>query len=368
MSEPNVLANPAESRLEAIAARRAARLGKSVTQMLAEDRGALRHLAYPGLECLNPQEIERFIEDLDLPSERLLHLDACPMCMALLEAAQPTENGLAHFLEQRRRIDAARTRPIEGSVRRPLIDILWVEVPSLVAVGVISIVAFTRASDATMVDLLATVAPKSLVTVFVAALVATALAVAIAKWVKVGKAGPYQRFGGAAIGGAFVAFLLMFGAKTSFDVNYAYSGLENAQEALLGAVALRHSDGRVVMGIDPSLKVTRSSDGSLLRATSASFDGTLLTRTENDGIGIFWDQGSLRSLSTIYQGTLSHSNNGQLKVMVGTKELGVEKGLQWHAAGSGTRVLALVAPDSLMASKIFPLDQMPTVEMAPPHE
>lgn len=91
-----------EPQPEVIAARRAARAGKSVEEILAEDRARLREARYPSSECFEPYEVERYFLD-SLRPERVAHKDTCAACAALLEAAMPRDAGVERIVEEVRK-------------------------------------------------------------------------------------------------------------------------------------------------------------------------------------------------------------------------------------------------------------------------
>lgn len=64
--------------------------GTSVEAVLTEYRQSVRRSVYPGPNCLEPHEIEQFIDSGTLPPERQSHAENCPSCAAVLEAARPT--------------------------------------------------------------------------------------------------------------------------------------------------------------------------------------------------------------------------------------------------------------------------------------
>jgi hypothetical protein len=349
--------------------RRAHRLGKTVEQLLAEDGVALRQSCYPGPECLNPYEVERFF--VDLSPDRAAHVEECPMCAALLDAAQPSEDAFAQFIRDAKAAEPEPSAEIaQNPVRRPLIDVLSVEIPALVAaLGVLA--AGFWVSDATLRSLLSTIAPRSAVTVFVVALLITLLTVAVAKWVKLGRGATFQGFGGAVTGGIFAALLVFYGGKVSLDVSSAYSSLETGQNALITALAERTRIGNVagvtLANANAALRVSASPDGNRLSATSTKFDGKLIAQGQEDSTKIYWDRGERRRLGTIYQGTLEHGANGKVDVLIGSdKKVAVRPSLLEQALGTGTRVLALVPANATEASKIFPIDNTKKIPLMQP--
>jgi hypothetical protein len=333
VSEPAAHTGRSVSRLEAASERRAARLGKSVEQLLSDDRVALRQPTYPGPECLSPYEIEQFFGTDDLREDRVAHVDACPMCAALLDTARPTDSALAQFMDEYRHAKAAEqlaeasTELAISSIRRPLIDVLSVVVPIVVAVIAVAAIGIGMIGDTIMANLLSTIAVRSVVKVTVGALIISLMAVAAAKWLKAGQRASFQRFGGAAFGGVFAALLVPYGAKLSLDVSSAYSSLKTAQNALLTALAERQgtaSTMAILLANEGALKVTSSSDGKLLSATSERFAGKVIARERQNSIDVSWDTlGKSRKLGTIYHGILEHRADGEVDIVTGNKKIGV---------------------------------------------
>lgn len=103
-------------RIEGILRRRAARNGRTLPEQVAADRQLFANSSLTS-DCLDPFEVERLLAD-DLPEDRLLHVEDCPMCGALLEVARPSQRSLEVILDQVRTVAkrAARCRP----PRRPL--------------------------------------------------------------------------------------------------------------------------------------------------------------------------------------------------------------------------------------------------------
>lgn len=86
-------------RPEDTAVRRATRAGKSIEETIAEDRARLRNSKYPGPDCLEPYEVERYFIGA-LSPERREHAEACVGCSTLLHAATPSESGAEVIIEE----------------------------------------------------------------------------------------------------------------------------------------------------------------------------------------------------------------------------------------------------------------------------
>ena len=349
------------SRFETSLRQRSAVRGKSVAELLQDERIALRQSSYPGPECLNPYEVEQFFV-ADLNEDRLMHVEKCPMCAALIDAAQPTENGLAQFISKYRVKKATKSIAELGNERpnsaiwRPLSDLLWVEGPVIAACVLLGI-GISRIDDTITQNVLSMIAWRSITIVCVVALGIALLTFAGAKWVRLAQGASFQRFGGAAVGGVFAALVVFYGAKIFNDVNTISSNLEIAQNALLTALADQHKIGGVAA--KNGLEMKASPDGNMLSASSTKFPGILMAQREQNSIEVYWDDlGKRRSLGTIHQGTLEHGPNGEAKVFTGTEKISVKPNWFEQMLGNGTRVLALVPTNDDEASTIVPINKV----------
>jgi hypothetical protein len=168
------------SRLEAALKRRADRAGKSVREFLDEDLMTLRQSTYPGPECLSPHEVERFFS-LELGDDRVSHVEKCPMCSGLLDAARPTDYGVARLIEECRRANAAvsiaghQEAISKDRIPRPLVDVTWLVASVLLALITLGTIVVSQFSDVIFSSLLSTIALRLSLIVIVAALLAVLL-------------------------------------------------------------------------------------------------------------------------------------------------------------------------------------------------
>jgi hypothetical protein len=88
-----------KSRSVLAAERHAARLGKTVEEFTFEVRKRLRESSYPGLDCLEPYEVEQYTNG-KLADDRLRHTIQCIHCEALLKSTEPAPELLAEVLEE----------------------------------------------------------------------------------------------------------------------------------------------------------------------------------------------------------------------------------------------------------------------------
>lgn len=106
--ERQALENPTAFRA---AEARARRLGlESVEELFGYDRHMVGTSAYPGSECLEPFEVERFVAG-ELADGRLEHTNRCPACAGLIANVTPSEERRAELAEEVRQIaDQLRAR------------------------------------------------------------------------------------------------------------------------------------------------------------------------------------------------------------------------------------------------------------------
>lgn len=107
-------------------------LGIEPDAVLLRYRESLRSSPYPGLECIEPDEVEQFVRGEDLPAARLSHAESCSTCSTLLKAARPSPELRARVIEAVRDCEhvSGRDRGISwGSLKRPLL----LGLPALVA-------------------------------------------------------------------------------------------------------------------------------------------------------------------------------------------------------------------------------------------
>jgi len=112
-----------EPRPEQAAARRAARSGKSIDEVLFEDRARLRQSRYPGPECYQPYEVEQYFLG-SLKPERMAHTNTCAACSVLVQAAMPDAARAESIVEEVREMAEAISRATAAepvAVRQPLV-------------------------------------------------------------------------------------------------------------------------------------------------------------------------------------------------------------------------------------------------------
>jgi hypothetical protein len=78
---------------------RASRLDKTVSELLEQERRALRESQYPGPDCLEPYELELYVEGV-LHSDRISHAHECASCAAVLNIAAPSEARLKRLIAE----------------------------------------------------------------------------------------------------------------------------------------------------------------------------------------------------------------------------------------------------------------------------
>jgi fumarate reductase subunit D len=412
MPDPSLYEESGISRFEAALLRRAGRLDKDIKQLLADDRLALRQSNYPGPECLNPYEVAQFGEEL--PEDRLKHLETCPTCAALLDAARPSSEKLEDILKRllekaRASIAVAPTaspkKPVWGTLGdaimripaetsenplwRPLIDVMRIEVCLIVGI-IVLVISIGIVGDANLRNAVSAIAPSFLTKVVLFAVVIALLVLTATKWLKIGQGATFQRLGGLAGAGVFTALSGFWGANLLVTVSSNYANMEGFQNAFVRAVAESYRTGReagLLANANAALAKMGASDGSLLSATSFKSDGKVVARGQPLGVDIQSDFAPHRSF-TIYDGILAHNANGQVEVQVSahgkspdyggndkaqtkvndpttTDKIAIGSNLSVQGLGVGTPVLALVPSNSTQASVIFPVYQAPNGATAP---
>lgn len=88
-----------ESRSFEFVRSRAADLNITVDELLRRDRERLRASTYPGPECLEPYEMERYAAGL-LASDRRLHAETCSGCQVLVRGLVPTSIQVSSLLNE----------------------------------------------------------------------------------------------------------------------------------------------------------------------------------------------------------------------------------------------------------------------------
>src|SRR5205085_2205950 len=68
--------------------KRAEETGRGVNELIAEIRERLAHSTYPGPDCLEPFEVEHYLQGR-LSQHRIDHSKGCDGCAALLRGAAP---------------------------------------------------------------------------------------------------------------------------------------------------------------------------------------------------------------------------------------------------------------------------------------
>ncbi len=115
---------------------RASRLGKSVKELLEDERKALRESNYPGPECLEPYELELYVKDA-LHDDRITHTRECVPCAALLNTAAPSAARLNSLIaEIRKEAEKSSTAlPADRQKKQAIFsDAIATGVPILVSV------------------------------------------------------------------------------------------------------------------------------------------------------------------------------------------------------------------------------------------
>lgn len=87
--------------------------------ILARFRQGVRTSDFPGEDCLAPHEVEVWTADKNLPSDRMHHVEGCPQCRALLDAAQPDATRRRQILDAvRAAANTAAAKPVPSEAPR----------------------------------------------------------------------------------------------------------------------------------------------------------------------------------------------------------------------------------------------------------
>jgi hypothetical protein len=86
LSDAKTSSRDADAWIEA----RAKRAGKTIDELLLQDRERLRKPQYPGPDCYEPYEVEQYISGT-LNESRISHHQQCGYCAVLLDLAIPSE-------------------------------------------------------------------------------------------------------------------------------------------------------------------------------------------------------------------------------------------------------------------------------------
>lgn len=311
-----------EPQPEMIAARRASRGGKNFEEILAEDRARLREARYPGSECLEPYEVERYFLG-SLGPERTAHKDACADCAALLEGAMPSDGGVERIVEEVRktaeelgRVPASEAvhaewwpswlpAPQSGlalirsrSARGFLTDALAATLPVLFVVfGVVLFYRFVRPFPEGL-DL-ATIVLQPWVVPIIAAVVLAGLAALVLSRAEAGQAVLRESAGAlaagimlAAAGGGFLWWNLGEQARqTEVRLNLVSARLV---EAVAASFAVRRSTGtfpqvQLNEGLLALTTTQHATDRAIYRAETKGLKGAVVANVDTNGGTVYWD-------------------------------------------------------------------------------
>lgn len=324
-------------RIEGILKRRAARNGRTLPEQIAVDRQLFANSSLTS-DCLDPFEVERLLAD-DLPEDRLLHVEDCPMCGALLEVARPSQRSLEVILDQVRKVATSSDRAVDRRHARarkfePIVDAGFVIVPLCLIASMAFFVAPSLTSDVALKSVLHVVAIEPTLLVLAAGLMVMLTLYTISRYTKVVDKGWARRSGGAIAGSAFACLLVVVGTLSTLEVASNYEGLQTAQASLLAKLA----------------KNDLNSSDQLLSIASPRFEGELVAEREKDLIKIFWIKNGRNDLATVYKGIVEQASGGNYLVMTSGPTIRVDKShLSWTPV-EGESVFALVPANSSEAS------------------
>jgi hypothetical protein len=342
----------------AIAERRAAREGKTLDQIFAEDRAALRASTYPGPECLQPYEVEDYL-DGKLPPNRASHLTTCETCDGLIRALQPTEKDIEDLVgaaAAAARMRAAETtsserveRRARASTRRRYVS--WGSLSDAVAASIIPLITVLAVAlwgnlDRTSIAAatLTAAIQHSFGAFAVALLVAWSLAAAVPLAINV-RSPLIRRSGGALIAGLAVVVLLWgnIGEQTA-----AVETARTLSELQVAAVVSQALEEQRAEGTFPVKTVTEgpvsvttetsSGDRAVYRGTAAGVPGEIVATVEPGEGVLTWDKGPPPDVSRVVL-TSVRSQRGVRVVVVDGKTIDVGSWVDSDDVRDGDRVV-----------------------------
>jgi hypothetical protein len=270
-------------------ARRARRAGKSIQQVLADDRLLLRSSGYPTPDCLEPHDIELFARG-ELPDDRLAHRATCPSCQSLLSAIGADKHNAAVELSRMGALLAgiageaapalpavAVAAPSRGRVSQgwAVADALAVcALPAVVAIVGLALLWGPARPDTVATQLAAAgVTPLVLLTVLGGVVLALIAAVSISRGFPRPTAA-WDRFGGSLLSGTILTIVVAIAVwrvgverQRRFE-NALASALAVVQTSQASAVALPMSLPAVAgtLGVEPTIAPGARPAGSLWSA------------------------------------------------------------------------------------------------------
>jgi hypothetical protein len=306
------LEDSAEPRFLKAARDRAERLGSTPEEVLRQDVERLMASRYPGPDCLEPEEVERFAAGGVLGEDDVLHVAGCGACQSLLQVLSPSEGRLEEFLTSMRPNVAARgmeSGAREGSFsiarsamsqapsKGDLADLAGAALPVIVA-GTAIYALPTEAPElalrAPWIPVLGAVAAVGLVVLF---------GLRFAARSTVGES-VLLSSRGALLGGILVAVLgvtvVMHERSNRLNASSALAEYQ-LREFVLESMDSRQSGGRFLLastlGNSVSLQSDRSSPNrAVYRAAARGVPGMLVADVSPDTGYLWWQRGNEREL------------------------------------------------------------------------
>lgn len=342
MPEQATFINHAESfqlsALERSLRRRAADAGTTIEALRRADREWLKSDAYPTAECFDPFEIEKFFTAA-LPAERAEHLETCPICAALVEAAAPSSE---RFQEFSRFLLAASEQQQTSQTHgwKPIRDVCKIELPMIVALVAFGLWVFWR-QDAIVSSLLADRSAR-LVLIFTAIICAPIVAAAAgAKWLSVWFP-LFDRYGGVVLGTGFVCVVLLYCGHLTLALTRSYDGIKQAQQALFETIAQNQKTGLVYAD-------------SLYQKKLETGRGSLVAARDSGGFDIYWERGrTRRTIAKVYEGKIERESNGAIKIKTDGRDLDVKSSSKQPKWTDGDNVVALVQKNESVPTFVMP--------------
>jgi hypothetical protein len=328
-----------KTRMEAVLATRAQRLGLTPDQLHEHDLRVLRSSNYPTTECLDPREVERFFSS-DLAVERVSHIENCAMCATLVEVADPPMRWFDEVFEPNLKSSATQAQSHLRSERwYPVLATVRFGIPVLLFLFALLVgLIVASKGDVIMSGLL-----RERILISSGIVLGTITGVLTLSWALTVYLPSTRSWAGGAMGCVFALIIGAYLARSVFQLVEGYDGVTTAQYYLLGSIA----ENQAKRGIIEKVASDKLS----------GYSGVLIAARYRGHTNIYWEHsGVRRNLAKVYEGTLQYQPNGDLKVLTSTRELPASVPAPDRKIENGQSVMALVPEKSLNAARIFPIE------------
>jgi len=366
---------------------RASRLGKSVKELLEDERKALRESEYPGPECLEPYELELYLKDA-LGKDRISHTDECVPCAALLKTAAPSTAGLNRLLAEIRE-EAKKSAPVAAITDRSrkweiFTDAIATAIP--IGVGVWAAVFFywyrsqTSASEH-IVSLASSVVIRPALFGLFGLLIVFALLAALVNVPKCYKFLASHRLltssGGAFAVSVTIALFLFYGTYKSLVANTRKSEIEMTllqtqfAQAIASSINTQEKNQSskpmiLVAGLVDVQRISNAPNDMTYQATIRDFPGKLVAQVRDDKGELYWQPTKKKpgkvgneEIGKLVLGTVKSVDSENLALV---DKSGVSYNLKLPGELSpppsrGDRVLAVIEPTSRVVQSVHSVSE-----------